>query len=276
MLRSVLLFIFLYSANSFGQSAWTKNKDETYLQLTYSTISNYNDIYANPDYKSEREIADNTLQFYGEYGITDKTTLLLNVPLKFITTGDLTTNNIAFTTAESKTSLGNIELGIKHRFYTKKWIIAGQLNIETNTSSFYKDSGIRTGYNAWTFTPTLNTSRSFKTFYVQTFVGFNLRTNNYSSNFKIGGEIGTKITKKIWVIGLIDIVKSFKNGSIILPLSNSLTALYVNNQDYGGYGLKVNTEFTKTFGATVSFGGAFFGNNVAKQVALNAGLYVKL
>jgi hypothetical protein len=276
MSRYIFLFVFVYTITSYGQSAWTKNKGKSYLQLTYSTISNYNDIYASPDYKSEREISDNTLQFYGEYGITDKTTLLLNIPLKFITTSDLTTNNIAFTTAESKTSLGNIELGVKHRFYTKKWIIAGQLNVEANTSSFYKDSGIRTGYNAWTFTPTLNTSRSLKKYYIQAFVGVDLRTNNYSSNFKIGGEIGTKITKKTWLIGLIDIVKSLKNGDVILPLSNSLTALYVNNQDYGGFGLKINTEFTKTFGTTVSFGGAFFGNNVAKQVALNAGLFVKL
>jgi len=276
MNRYLLLLIFISTSNCFAQSAWTKKKGEVYVQLAFNTISNYNEIFGKPDYKTEREITDNTLQLYGEYGITNKTTLIISVPLKLMTTGDLTNNNPPFTTADSKTSLGNIEIGIKHQFYKAKWIIAWQMNVDTKTSSFYEASGIRTGYDAWAFTPTLNTSRSYKNFYIQTFIGLNLKTHNYSSNFKVGGEIGTKLKDKIWLIGYLDVIKSFKNGDIELPQTNSLTALYINDQEYGGFGLKAIVDFSKTFGATANFGGAFFGNNVAKQVALNIGLYYKI
>ncbi len=274
--RYLLFFIFISVSTCFAQSAWTKKKGESYIQLSFNTINNYNEIYGDPEYKTERKITDKTLQIYGEYGVSDKTTLIVNLPIKFISVGNLTKGFSASTISDSKTSIGNIEIGIKHRFYNSKWVISGQINIEANTSSFYEDSGIRTGYDAWTFTPTLNASRAYNNFYTQSFIGLGLRSNDYSSNFKIGGEIGAKILSRIWIIGFVDVVKSFNNGDIQLPVSNTFTALYVNNQEYGGFGLKFIVELSNTFGVTSGFGGAFFGNNVAKQAAINVGLYYKI
>ena len=68
--------------------------------------------------------------------------------------------------------------------------------------------------------------------YMQFSTGVNFRVNKYSSNFKIAGELGYKIFKKILLIGYIDIVESFKNKTPKIPLSNQLTGLYINNQEY--------------------------------------------
>jgi len=258
----------------FAQSPWTQEKGKFYTQFSFTTIANYDEVFGDPEYKTDREITDNTLQLYGEYGITSKTTLLVNLPIKLIKTGDAV-NGSAFITEDSKTAFGNISLGLKHQFYNKKWIISGQLNVEANTGTFEAASGIRTGQDAWTFTPTLNIGRSFEKFYVQAFTGFDFKTNTYSNNFKIGGEIGTKVHAKIWLIGFVDIVNSFNDGDVNLPLSNFGTALYINNQEYGAFGLKAVGEFNKSFGGVLSFGGAFSGNNVAKQAALTVGVYHK-
>ena len=77
------------------------------------------------------------------------------------------------------------------------------------------------------------------------------------------------------MIGFLDIVKSFENGDITLPLKNQLTGLYVNDQEYGVVGVKAIGEFSDNFGVTASLPAAFFGNNVAKQVALSFGIYKK-
>lgn len=270
----VLLCSLFISFLSYAQGAWTQKKGEAYTQLSFSTIRTYSTIFGNPDY-STREITDNTIQFYSEYGLSNKTTIILNLPLKYIKTGLLVGNGKPVSTANSITSLGNIEVGVKHQFYNKKWVIAGQLNLEANTGFYDNPSGIRTGADAWTFTPTLNFSRSFKNFYAQAFTGINLRTNNYSHNFKIGGEIGIKPINNIILIAFIDIVKSFNNGNIILPTTNQLTALYVNDQEYTTYGLKVIGEITNKFGVNAGFGGAFTGNNVPKSPALSFGAYHK-
>lgn len=262
----------LSSSFVLAQSPWTQKKGSFYTQLSFSTIANYDEVFGDPEYQTDREVTDNTLQLYGEYGISSKTTLLVNVPIKLIKTGDAV-NGTAFITEDSKTAFGNVSVGLKHQFYNKKWIVSGQLMVEANTGTFENASGIRTGHDAWTLTPTLNVGRSFDAFYIQVFTGIDLKTNDYSNNFKIGGEIGTKVHKKIWLIGFVDIVNSLNDGTINLPLSNFGTALYVNNQEYGAFGLKAIGEFTNSFGGIVSFGGAFSGNNVAKQAALTFGLY---
>lgn len=279
MRSGIIILVFFISLSSFSQSPWVKDKGEFYTQLTYTTIPNYTDMFGDPDYSVLGEISDNTVQLYGEYGLSDKTTLILNVPLKVILINGYQSPFIdCFGDCSedfNKTALGNIELGVKHNFYKKDWILSGQFSVETNTSSYDEFSGIRTGYDAYTFTPLFLAGRSFGKTYLQSFIGANIRTNDYSSNFRIGGEVGHKIAKRIWLIGFVDVVKSFRNGDLVLPTQNTFTGLYVNDQEYGGFGLKAIGEITDSFGVNVGFGGAFFGNNVAKQVALNFGVYQK-
>jgi hypothetical protein len=277
MKKITALLILFTSFSVFAQSPWTQEKGKFYTQLSFTTIPSYDALFGDPEYDTQRKTSDNTFQFYGEYGLSDKTTFIINLPLKLIETSDLNPNFTGTTSfvKGSESALGNIELGIRRQFYKKDWIISGQISVETNTGSFDLPSGIRTGYDAFTITPLILAGKGAGKMYYQAFLGANIRTNGYSSNFKVGGEIGRKITKKIWLIGFLDIVKSFENGDIVLPSSNLATGLYVNDQEYGSFGLKGIGEFTDKFGITAGFGGAFFGNNVAKQAALTFGLYHK-
>lgn len=275
----LIIIVLFVSYTTIAQSPWTQKKGEFYTQFGFSTIPNYTGIFGDPDYNTERKITDNTFQLYGEYGLSDKTTLLLNVPFKSISSGDLSKPEeaeIVLTEEKSVSSFGNIEIGAKHNFFNKKWLISGQFNIELNTSSYDEVSGLRSGYDAFTFTPLVNVGRGFDKFYVQAFTGFALRTNDYSSNFKIGAEAGAKLLNRIWIIGFLDIITSFENGDFIPPVENTLTGLYVNDQEYSAYGLKAIGEITPDFGVIAGFGGAFSGNNVAKQAAYNFGLYYKI
>jgi len=274
-----ILPFLLMGTSLYSQSPWTQKKGEFYTQFSFSTIPTYNEIFGNPDYFLNRNSTDNTFQLYGEYGILDKTTLILNIPFKNITISDvlnLTPLDPNFTEGSNNNNFGNIEAGIKHNFSNKKWLLTGQFNVEFNTSSYDDSSGIRTGYNAFTFTSLINFGRSFNKSYLQGFTGFNVRTNNYSSNFKIGAEGGTKVFNRVWLIAFLDFVISLNNGDIELPTQNILTALYINDQEYTAFGLKVIGEATPNLGVIAGFGGAFSGNNVAKQAALNFGVYYKI
>ena len=279
MKQLMLFLIGCISFSTMAQSPWTKKKKEAYLQLSYTTISNYTTLFGDPEFNTEREVSDNTLQFFSEYGLTDNTTLIVNIPLKFVSTNNLVeeTTVSPITTEDSKTTLGNIQIGLKHKFIHKKWLLTGQLSVEGNTSSAFEEaSGLRTGYDAWTITPLLITGTSFNKWYLQGFTGSDIRTNDYSSSFKIGAEVGYKTTSWLWIAGFIDNVTSFKNGDIEEPASNILTGLYVNDQSYGGYGFKFIGEINKGFGANIGIGGAFSGENVAKTPAITFGMYLKI
>ena len=252
MKKIIYLYIFFLSINILGQSPWTKKKGAFYTQLSFSTIANYNTLYGSPEKVLNGNVTDNTIQFYTEYGITDKTTLIVNAPIKLISQKDISLICVGIapcgTIDNNKTALGNIEIGIKHNFYNKDWLISGQVNVEANTGTFDANSGIRTGYDAWTVTPLLTVGRGYNNWYLQGFTGVNIRTNSYSSNYKIGGEVGYKPIPKLWLIANLDITRSFNNGEVILPTSNLLTGLYINNQEYVSFGLKTIGEITKNFG----------------------------
>lgn len=279
MKNSLLFLIVLITISAYSQSPWTQPKNGLYTQVSLTTIPNYDAIFSNSDQKLFGTYSDNTIQFYGEYGLSDKTSLVINLPFKFISVNNF--KNPTLNCFEdcfenfNNNSLGNIAFGVKHNFYAKKWLLSGQFSVEANTGSYDSASGIRTGYDAWSFTPLFLAGRSFGRTYMQAFSGADIRTNGYSSNFKIGGELGRKIGKRIWLIGFLDISKSLNNGAINLPTENIQTALYINNQEYGSFGFKGIGEFTEKFGVTAGFGGAFFGNNVAKQAAITFGVYHK-
>ncbi|TCI92123.1 hypothetical protein [Tenacibaculum sp. M341] len=273
-----LSYLLFFSASiAFSQSPWTKKKDEAYLQLSFTTISGYTELFAKEDaFSTNREISDNTLQLYAEYGLSDKTTLIANVPLKLVSSGDLVDTAVNLTTESSLTSLGNIQFGVKHNFYNKKWLITGQLMIEANSGDFELASGLRTGYDAWSFVPVVSVGRGFDSWYIQAFTGVDIKTNEYSSAFKLGGELGYKTTDWLWIAGFLDGLASFQNGEVAIPVTNTLTGLYVNNQSFAAFGLKLIGEFNDNFGANLGFGGALSGRRVAKAPALSVGVYYKL
>ena len=95
--------ILLLSISTFSQGPWTQEKGKFYTQLSFTTISNYNTLFGDSEYILQRNITDNTLQFYGEYGVSEKTTLLVNLPLKFIKTEGFNNdaNNVYTQTEES-------------------------------------------------------------------------------------------------------------------------------------------------------------------------------
>lgn len=274
MKQLITISTVLFTLLSYSQSPWTKKKNEAFVNVSFTTISNYNEIFGNPDYKTAGTLTDQTYQLYGEYGLTDKTTIVAAIPYKNIVNSNLVNPCLMAPCAEfsnTETNLGNISIGVKQQVYAKDWVIAAQLLTEINSSAS-SGNGLRTGFDAWTFTPQILAGKGFGQNFVQLQMGLDIRTNNYSENFKIGGEFGRKILKNIWLIAFVDVVKSFENGDVQLPAQNIDRALFVNNQEYGAYGLKGIYEVQK-YGITAGFGNAFFGNNVPKQTAVTFGVY---
>ncbi len=249
-----------------------KRKRTIFTNLSYSSISDYSELFGDPDFNVSGTITDRTYQFYGEYGLTNSTSLLVNIPLKSIDINNYVDPSILCqgdcSESFSETAFGNFTLGLKHNFSKKKWVLSGQLNMEINSSSYDKSSAIRTGIDAYTFTPLFLAGTSFGKNYFQSFVGADIRTNNYSSNLKIGGEIGRKLTQNIWLIGFVDISQSLNNSDISFPANNAANKLYVNDQEYVAYGLKGILQFYD-FGLTAGFVSALSGNNVPKKAAIS-------
>ena len=281
-MKSIINFLFLFLSCSpllIAQSAWTEEKDDFYLQVNYTSIGKYSNIYGDPDYKTSREISDNTLQVYGAYGLTEDITIIGAVPIKILKAGEIIENPTSTPLRIQEgnySTIGNIVVGINKNWTKEKWVISTQLNVELPTGNYKNSYGLRSGYDAWSFIPTVQIGRSFHEFYFQANTGFDFKTNDYSESWRIGGEVGKQFFNQLWLVGFAEFRVSFKNGDYLAPVENLQTALYINDQEFGALGVKLIEEIGPLFGITAAYGGAIFGNNVPKREAFSIGVFLNL
>ncbi|HNP07861.1 MAG TPA: hypothetical protein PKN99_09545 [Cyclobacteriaceae bacterium] len=272
------LIIILCSTSAMAQSPWVAEKGNGFAQLGYTTIGPYKDLFLSDGnaYPLSNEITDRTLQVYGEYGIGSGTSIITTIPVKILTSGGSLIPSLPIRTRSGDfTTLGNIQLAARHNFVNKKVVFSGQLLAELPTSGYDEATGLRGGLNALSIIPTLSAGFSNEKLYEFVSVGAAIRSNDYSSEWRLGIELGYQLIKRIFIIGVIDIVQNFENGNAIESANQLGTGLYLNNQSYFAYGIKGIVGFTDSIGISGAFYGAGSGNLVAKSPSINFGLYYK-
>ncbi len=198
-----------------AQSGWTKEKTEGFYQLSFQSMKS-NDYYSlGGELLETNEFSQQSLVFYGEYGVTDKFTIIANWPLQ-------TWNG--FETTETVSGLGDLRLEFKHallkKYFPLSISVAPELPIgkanhfaQSKVNDF-EQINLPSGdgeFNVWT---TLATSFALPNipFYGNIFTSYNFRTQydgvSFSDQFAIGAEIGYHIADFVWVNARLNALKS--------------------------------------------------------------------
>lgn len=275
-----ILLIFL-SRQTLAGGPWTQEKGRGYAQLSFTFIPAYGSLYGR-DGKTinlNREVSDQTLLGYGEYGLTPRLTLIGEVPLKFVSTADELLSGSDFPDnvleSGSLSGLGNVSLALKYALLQKKrLLLSGQVKIDAPTATGKANTGLRTGTDTWGVAPTLILGGSRRNIYVFVESGVRFRGNNYSQEFLLGGEAGISLFSRFWLIGVLDVRQSINDGTHDNENSEQ-TGLYPDNQEYVAFGLKLIAEINRRFGVNLSSFGASSGNLVAKSPSNTIGLYLR-
>jgi hypothetical protein len=279
-LTNVLIFSLALMNFLWAQSPWLQKKGSLLTQVSVNSIQNYSELYlsSGETFTTERNLTDNTVQAWIEYGLFENTLLKLVVPAKFLKAGDLSQseNQAPLTTSGSLNAFGNVTFSWKQKWAHQTWLFTSHLNIELPTAQYDDKSGLRSGYDAWAFSAVLSAGRGFGPTYVYAHLGIGDRTNEYSNFYTGGFEWGYHILKSVWIAGVLNVFQSFENGDRIDPDNNILTGLYLNDQKFVAWGIKVFGQITdENFGYSAALFGAFNGNFVAKSPSINLGLYYR-
>jgi len=287
MKKTILIYLILLAfLSGFSQSPWVAKKNGYYFQFSYNTIPEYTSLFngKKESIETSRKIKDNTLQLYGEYGVSDKVTLIASIPYKILKSGDINPGyqfpNTDIPYAASVNAFGNILLSMKYKLLDKKWVAAGQIRIELPAeTSKGKESGLLLGYDAFSFSPIMSIGRGWNKLYAYYWLSAIIRTNNYSEYLNSGIEGGWKPFKGFWLIAYSELLYSFKNGSKTLPPPEKQFGLYSNDLEYFSYGLKAVYDFNikndTRLGFFVHAAGSFSGFAVANSPLLSIGVYLK-
>lgn len=198
---------------------------------------------------TNRKVFNSDYTLYFEYGITDKLDVIALMPLKHVSTGDVT-DSVDLNTLLPEgnlTGLSNPELSLKYGLLDKKVKLAISLTGSFNTISSDLEKGLATGFDANSIGLTTHIGRSAGIHYGFAEVGYHLYDNNFSDVLKARVEHGW-IIKKRWIVGLtLDARISMENGSYF-NANLAQTGLYPNNQSFVAIGAKVAYETEKGFG----------------------------
>jgi len=209
------LFLYLSALTSFAQSGWTKAKGEGFYQLSFQTFSSDNYYTLAGELLETNQFSQQSVVFYGEYGVTDKFTIIANLPLQ-------TWNG--FETTETVNGLGDLRLEFKHAIL-KKYLplsisVAPEIpigranNFAKSTVNDFDEINLPSGdgeFNVWT---TLASSFALPNapFYGSIFAAYNFRTEyddvSFSDQIAIGAEIGYQIADLVWVNARLNALNS--------------------------------------------------------------------
>ncbi len=224
-----------------AQQAWTKPKGKFFSQIAYSSL-NYNGLVdANNNVKLlNRDISNNNLQAYFEYGVTNRWMITTIVPVVF-TSSKLNGSLFSQSIDGNLSGLSNIEIAGTYSLYQKDgFVCSGKINTALPTASYDKATGLRTGVDAFSLEPSLLVGLGRVNYFTSAEIGYSFRTNNHSSrtlaSFQIGKFFGH--SKKLIGIFNINVIFSNKDGNYDDGTS-IYTAVYLNDLSYIAPGIKL-------------------------------------
>jgi hypothetical protein len=281
-------YVSLFILASIGLQAgggWPQPKGQGYFKLSEWWIS-ADQHYTNFGLKDPNVTSGlyNT-NFYGEYGITDHLTVILNMPLL---SRSVMNNVVSLTTQEvlsegsSINTMGDIDLAFKYgilnngKFALSASVLFGipsgedaggpQRNLQTGDGEFNQmirlDLGVPLGGN------------DFFSAYGNIYGGFNNRTKGFSDEYRYGAELGAGIlNQKLWLTGRYDRLKSRFNEE-----SGQIdgASFFASNSEFESITGEISYFFTDNFGVSAAIATALSGRIVYAAPSYSFGVFLKV
>jgi len=276
MKKTLLVFSLALLFSEAMAGGWTKSKGEGYFKLGQTVIR------SSQFYEADGSIIDifttsvYITSIYGEYGLSDRVTGIVYVPLL----SRITVNNVEFTSGRTQegdayNSLGDSDIGLKFGLIQGKPFVLSttvMLGIPLGGTAGGRSQALQTGDGEFNQLVKLEAGYGFnKPFYVTGGIGFNNRTKGFSEEFRYEFEAGYTYKKNLLLSFKLAGVKSFKNGDA----NGSMNGIFSNNTEFLAVGPEIAYSFSEKFGFALSASGALYGQRILAAPSYGAGLYIK-
>lgn len=228
-----------------------------------------------------RSITDVTIRMFAHYSPIEKLSLFVSVPLKYLQSSETFTTlptNFSDTLPNNEMfRVGNVQFGVKYKFFHKKtWVLAASVLSEFKTSYYEESDGLKSGIEAFSFAPNFHVAKTFNdAYYINLDLGGNYRTDDHSGDFRAYTEAGANFWKQqIWLKVGLDVRQSFRNGGFLAP-NNRQTGLYLNDREYLAFVFKGEYCHHQGYGAYFGVNAYFAADNMPAFPYIHGGLFYR-
>ncbi len=271
--------------SNIAQGQWTKKKGKGYYKLSAWSLTSdqhYTDTGA-IDPNATRGYFN--LNFYGEYGITDKLDVIAYIPFFSRTYQN---EQVSGTTGqvlqegEALNGIGDSDIAVRYGILnTGKLALSGTLKfgLPIGDDSGGSDGSFQTGDGEFNQLAQLDFGIPFKVkdlnAYGKTYLGYNNRTQGFSDELHFGAEAGISFLKsKLWVIGRLNAVQSLQNGD--LSAQNTQGSIFANNIEYTSVAGEVAYYLTKKLGVSFTFASTIDGRIIYASPTYSGGVFLDI
>ena len=281
------LAMLLFASQLNAGGPWPTGKGKAYIKLSewWTVFDEHFTDLGRIDPNTTSAIYNTFI--YTEYGLTDRFTAIVNVPLVsrslINNVRSLTTNDIIFN-GDAITSFGDVELGLKYNLskYGAKIPIAVTLTlgIPTGQSIGGELNNLQTGDGEFNQILTVDAGTGFNigdnvSGYVSGVIGINNRSQGFSEEFRYGAEVGIGLfNNRFWLSGKLNAIESFKNSDRSMQITS--TSIFANNTEFITLGLEANVYVTEKFGVSAGFANVTRGEIIAAAPAYNVGVFLDI
>jgi hypothetical protein len=274
----VLLLCFLFRGQAAAQSPWTRGKAGFYLEASWQTTPRYDVVFDKSSENNrrtlQREITENTFQFFAEYGISHKTTVWLAAPYRFLNAGSETNAGPATLDAGSLGGFGNLSLACRHNFLSQKLALTGQVRVDLPDGHRNLNTGLITGFQQGTLSMLLSLGERTRSRYWFIYGGSGIRGAWTSPLILGGGEAALKI-RRYWLVLYSNLSWNMGPDNLSSWNAQKNTSLFLPGQSFWNVGAKAIIPFDRFFGGVISVSAPLTGDLFPRQPALAAALYFK-
>ena len=272
-----IIYLLILTPSVLTAQAWTKSKGQGFYKLDFTSIKAADVFDKNGDVVGFRTLGNYTTSFYGEYGVSNKFTVLAYVPFyvrnvvnetKGRQTGQIIEPGIV------NNNFGDVDLGFRYQLPIKNVAVAANLILGIPTGDAKQVDGLFTGDGEFNQLLKIGVGTGKKRWWTQGALGFNNRTKGFSDEFRYDFEFGYKFfNDRLLAIFKINGIESLNNGTA----QAAATGLFSNNVEYMGIGPEIlyYANAKKTIGISARLAGATKGQNVLAAPSLSVGVFAQ-
>ena len=258
---------------------WTQKRQHGYCKLGFRFLSATQFYEPGGNQISIPTLRTYTASFYGEYGLTDRLTVVAYVPFFERVTLNRqvgSESGFEFFGGDAVPGIADADLGLRFGLLKDRpTVLSVGLKLGLPLGQDEQENGLLTGDSELNQLATLEAGHSFypAPAYAKAAVGFNNRVNGYSDEIVYLLEGGYTFDRALTLTARLRGVASLNNGDD--AVLGGMGGLYANNQQYLSYGLELSYTRRDAYGLSLGAEGATLAENVLAAPVFSLGVFLK-
>ena len=255
---------------------WTQRRGGGYYQIRFEMLRTRSYFEPTGNRLSVPLIGAYRTSFYGEYGVTDRITVVAYIPLERVTlnrqVGRVT--GAVLDPGDTASGLADAIAGLRVGLLSRgRTVVSASLMLGVPIGDADQESGLYTGDGEFNQQVALELGHGFgRAAYAVATAGFNNRTSGFSDEFSYRVEVGSDLYGRFSGAVRVGGVESFKNGDAVL----GGRGLRGNDQRMMRYGVEGRYALTQAAGFSVSVERALRVQNGLGGTTFGASVFVKM